>query len=389
MSQPEQLTAEIRQQVYADIEMRCADNIVKWGDRRSLTTLLWGNVLAEEFGEVIAEIGHHRPQEMRKELIDLVAVGVAMIEAIDDGRFVEMPYPDYLSNPMNFVRNIGNFYGHVARTVLERQGADAARYHLTQLMGAIYHALDQTYTVDYEDRAIEGEDDQQAKGVEINAMATIDLADTAPVRMDRLVFDPPAHTFTVVTPDDDDMIASITRGLGVFNRYEDEPPIFDMANDKLDDLIADAHHWITVREDPERDGEVVYSRCSECNTDRRFKVTPLESHPGLSNLTIAYRNLYHADDSFHRWGKIAPLCSEEAAPRQPLDSDHDWKDQPLWHHQPYNEIQAICDRCGTAKATTINPADHTEKVTQYRLQGVKGWVDEVPACVSSKEEGGK
>lgn len=55
----------------------------KWGSQRDLTDEKWGVILGEEYGEVCRAVCEHDDAQLRKELIQVAAVAVAWVEALD------------------------------------------------------------------------------------------------------------------------------------------------------------------------------------------------------------------------------------------------------------------------------------------------------------------
>jgi hypothetical protein len=154
-------TADLRRIIYKQIEDRCQGNVERWGDERHLTELLWHAVLAEEAGEVAMAAHDVLPNgELRKELIDVSAVAVAMIEAIDDLRMESLDYSP--GHPLKIVRDLGVMYGHVARAILERKAAGVIRREISECIAVMSSILRDTYDLGLEPRDFEGEDDQES-----------------------------------------------------------------------------------------------------------------------------------------------------------------------------------------------------------------------------------
>ena len=59
---------------------------IKWGSQRHLAPEKWVAILGEEFGETARAVLEHDPDHEREELIQVAAVAVARVEAIDAGR---------------------------------------------------------------------------------------------------------------------------------------------------------------------------------------------------------------------------------------------------------------------------------------------------------------
>ena len=79
--------------IYYDIRQERAAQDGKWGDQNHVSDLFWLPILVEEVGEVareICELNHKRdvfPRDLAKlrgELIQVAAVAVAWLEAIDN-----------------------------------------------------------------------------------------------------------------------------------------------------------------------------------------------------------------------------------------------------------------------------------------------------------------
>lgn len=80
---PSLATHEILQEVAAERSRQDA----KWGDERMHPASLWHLILGEEVGEVANAIREKNAVNLRSEMIQVAAVGVATIESID--RFFE------------------------------------------------------------------------------------------------------------------------------------------------------------------------------------------------------------------------------------------------------------------------------------------------------------
>lgn len=55
----------------------------KWGSQRHLDDTYWATILGEEFGEACQDALEANPVGLREELIQVAAVAVAWIEALD------------------------------------------------------------------------------------------------------------------------------------------------------------------------------------------------------------------------------------------------------------------------------------------------------------------
>jgi len=55
----------------------------KWGSQRDLPDRTWLAILVEEVGEVAKAMLEHDDEGLKKEIVQVAAVAVAMIEAID------------------------------------------------------------------------------------------------------------------------------------------------------------------------------------------------------------------------------------------------------------------------------------------------------------------
>lgn len=58
----------------------------KWGSQRHLTRERWLAILVEEVGEVAEAILEDDSEGLRKELIQVAAVAIAFVEALEAGR---------------------------------------------------------------------------------------------------------------------------------------------------------------------------------------------------------------------------------------------------------------------------------------------------------------
>lgn len=76
----------VRQQIYALIEQERARQNEKWGEQNHQPPL-WVAILGEEFGEVCENSSTVNPDwsDYKKELIQVAAVAVQMIECIERG----------------------------------------------------------------------------------------------------------------------------------------------------------------------------------------------------------------------------------------------------------------------------------------------------------------
>ena len=71
--------------IYYDIRQERALQDQKWGSQRENPTLLWAAILTEEVGEVNrAILDKADAQHLRAELVQVAAVAVAWMEAIDN-----------------------------------------------------------------------------------------------------------------------------------------------------------------------------------------------------------------------------------------------------------------------------------------------------------------
>jgi hypothetical protein len=75
--------------IYTDIGTERARQDAKWGSQRHLPWGEWSMILGEEYGEACQEMlnnrfgGNKHLSELREELIQVAAVSVAIIEAVD------------------------------------------------------------------------------------------------------------------------------------------------------------------------------------------------------------------------------------------------------------------------------------------------------------------
>lgn len=88
---------DIRGRIYFDVSMERDRQDAKWGADRSQLDSIWLAILTEEVGESAEEVlaaswatgptlDAIRTHKLRSELIQVAAVAVAWIEAIDGGR---------------------------------------------------------------------------------------------------------------------------------------------------------------------------------------------------------------------------------------------------------------------------------------------------------------
>lgn len=69
--------------ILSDLGKERLRQIELYPDDQYLPDLDWLPILAEEFGEVAKAILEKKPGEVRKELIEVAAVAIAWVEAID------------------------------------------------------------------------------------------------------------------------------------------------------------------------------------------------------------------------------------------------------------------------------------------------------------------
>lgn len=91
--------------IFKEIKLERRHQDAKWGDQSSKPDILWNAILGEEAGEVQkaaleAEYpGAHREVdpmiELRRELIQVAAVAVAWIEALDKRGLAPLPRADH------------------------------------------------------------------------------------------------------------------------------------------------------------------------------------------------------------------------------------------------------------------------------------------------------
>lgn len=76
-----------RLRITLQIDHECNRQDKRWGEERTLSPLLWHAVLSEEEGEVSKAVVAREPLgDLRKELIQVAAVCVQWVDAIDCGR---------------------------------------------------------------------------------------------------------------------------------------------------------------------------------------------------------------------------------------------------------------------------------------------------------------
>ena len=84
--------SDIRGRIYFDVSMERDRQDAKWGDQSGNPPTVWAAVLAEECGESAQAALHvqfeHRltVADLRKELVQVAAVAVAWVEAIDGAK---------------------------------------------------------------------------------------------------------------------------------------------------------------------------------------------------------------------------------------------------------------------------------------------------------------
>jgi hypothetical protein len=79
---------ERRDRIYIDVDGEMERQDQRFGPDRSLSALLWQCVLGEEHGEVCRAILERDPgPHLREELVQLAAVALQFVDAIDDGRY--------------------------------------------------------------------------------------------------------------------------------------------------------------------------------------------------------------------------------------------------------------------------------------------------------------
>lgn len=78
--------ADVKAKILGEIVKERARQDEKHGDQRTLSKEKWGMILGEEFGEVCNATFSDGVGDLREELIQVAAVAVAWVEAIDDGR---------------------------------------------------------------------------------------------------------------------------------------------------------------------------------------------------------------------------------------------------------------------------------------------------------------
>lgn len=72
--------------VVRDIREERAAQDQKWGSQREQSYPVWNTILSEEVGEAAKEVLEKRRDKLRMELVQVAAVAVAWIEAIDAER---------------------------------------------------------------------------------------------------------------------------------------------------------------------------------------------------------------------------------------------------------------------------------------------------------------
>lgn len=153
------------------IRQQCRANDERWGHDRVLSDLLWCAVAAEEFGEIMHEIlwcgdkTFTNRDDLRKELVDLASVMVAMIEAIDEGRF-SVTERDGGDDALYSVMLIGDSYGGYAKAILERQEERKILAALTHMVAMTSSTIDDVLVKGYTPRSIEGSGDQESRNGE-------------------------------------------------------------------------------------------------------------------------------------------------------------------------------------------------------------------------------
>jgi NTP pyrophosphatase (non-canonical NTP hydrolase) len=73
-------------EVLKDVVAERARQDAKWGSQRHLPDLLWHAILSEEVGECAKAILERDRENLRTELIQVAAVAVATVEAIDTAK---------------------------------------------------------------------------------------------------------------------------------------------------------------------------------------------------------------------------------------------------------------------------------------------------------------
>lgn len=76
---PSEAQEKVLQEVAAERERQDA----KWGAQRTLPADTWIRILGEEYGEVCKAVNENNPHDYRAELVQVAAVAVAAIEALD------------------------------------------------------------------------------------------------------------------------------------------------------------------------------------------------------------------------------------------------------------------------------------------------------------------
>jgi hypothetical protein len=69
--------------VFRDVDWERFRQDQEWGANRKQANLLWFAILGEEFGEAAKEVLELRDDLLREELVQVAAVAVAWIEALD------------------------------------------------------------------------------------------------------------------------------------------------------------------------------------------------------------------------------------------------------------------------------------------------------------------
>lgn len=72
--------------VCRDVQDERARQDLKFGSQREQSHPLWNTILSEEVGEAATEVLEKDIDNLRMELVQVAAVAVAWIEAIDSGR---------------------------------------------------------------------------------------------------------------------------------------------------------------------------------------------------------------------------------------------------------------------------------------------------------------
>ena len=82
------MSSEIRNQIFDRISYERENQDLKWGDRsiseNRLPYTMWITILSEEVGEAAKEVLEKNKENLKKEILQVAAVAVAILEVLEN-----------------------------------------------------------------------------------------------------------------------------------------------------------------------------------------------------------------------------------------------------------------------------------------------------------------